>query len=153
MDFLDPKKTFRHTILLISGYILIGIAIVIATIVLLYEAYGFGLGKGGSIIQNGLLFVSSQPHPASIYVNGKLNKSSTNTRLTLPEGIYSLKLTRTGYRTWSRSIEVDGGTVEDFDYPLLVPTKLVTTKIKTYSSLPGLVTQSLNLIRNLMFLI
>jgi hypothetical protein len=144
MDFLDPKKTFRHTIILISGYILIGIAIVIATIVLLYEAYGFGLGKGGSIIQNGLLFVSSQPHPASIYVNGKLNKSSTNTRLTLPEGIYSLKLTRTGYRTWSRSIEVDGGTVEDFDYPLLVPTKLVTTKIKTYSSLPGLVTQSLN---------
>ena len=78
MDFLDPKKRFRHTLLLYSGYLLIGIAIAIATTVLLYEAYGFGLGKDGTVIQKGLLFMSSQPSPASIYIDGKLNSKTTN---------------------------------------------------------------------------
>ena len=75
MDFLDPKKRARHTIIILTGYVLIGVAIIIATIVLLYQAYGFGLNRNGSVIQNGLLFFSSQPAPADIYINGKLSKS------------------------------------------------------------------------------
>lgn len=143
MDFLDPKKQFRHKIILITGYILIACLVVGATTVLLYEAYGFGLGKGGNIIQNGLVYLSSQPNPATVYINGKLT-STTNTSITLPEGIYNVMLTRSGYRTWSRKIEVDGGVIEDYTYPMLIPTKLVTTKVKSYSSLPVLATQSLD---------
>jgi hypothetical protein len=143
MDFLDPKKRFRQTVLLVTGYVLIGVAITIATVILLYQAYGFGLGKNGTIIQSGLLFFSSQPSPAKIYINGKLNTSQTNTRLELPAGIYNVKLTRSGYNPWQRTIEVDGGSVEHFDYPLLFPAKLTTKKIDTtYASAPELVTQS-----------
>jgi len=69
MDYLDPKKRFRHHVMLYVGYVLIGIAILIGTLVLLYQAYGFGLGKNGTVIQNGLFFFSSQPSPADIYVN------------------------------------------------------------------------------------
>ena len=143
MDFLDPKKQLRHKIILIVGYILIACLIIGATTVLLYEAYGFGLGKGGSIIQNGLVYLSSQPNPANVYINGKLS-STTNTSLTLPEGIYNFELTRAGYRSWYRKIEVDGGVIEDYTYPLLIPTKLVTSKVKSYSSLPVLASQSLD---------
>jgi hypothetical protein len=142
MDFLDPKKRKRNTVLMFTGYVLIGVAITIATVVLLYQAYGFGLGKNGAVIQNGLLFFSSQPHPADIYVDGKLNKSQTNARLVLPEGIYNIQLTRSGYRPWQRMVELDGGSVEHFDYPLLFPSNLTTTKLQNYTAAPGLTAQS-----------
>lgn len=142
MDYLDPKKQFRHRIILFVGYILIAVAIVIAALILLYQAYGFGIGKNGTVIQNGLTFFSSTPNPASIYVNNKLESATTNTRLVLPEGIYHIKLTRTGYRDWQRTIELDGGSVEHFDYPFLFPKTLTNKKLQTYATAPGLMTQS-----------
>lgn len=142
MDYLDPKKEQRHRIILFTGYILVAVAIVIATLILLYQAYGFGLGKNGTVIQNGLTFFSSQPQPANIYLNGKLNKVQTNSRIVLPAGIYQVKLTRDGYRDWQRPIEVAGGDVQHFDYPFLIPKQLTSKKIVTYPAAPGLSTQS-----------
>jgi hypothetical protein len=142
MDYLDPKKELRQKIILMIGYVLIGVAIVIGTLILLYQAYGFGIGKNGTVIQNGLAFFSSQPNPASIYVNSKLNKAQTNSRLTLPAGIYHIQLKRSGYRDWQRTIEVEGGDVQHFDYPFLVPTQLTSKKIANYASAPALTTQS-----------
>ncbi|HVW23587.1 MAG TPA: PEGA domain-containing protein [Candidatus Saccharimonadales bacterium] len=143
MDYLDPKKQRQHRIILFTGYICIAVGIVIATLVLVYQAYGYGL-KNGAVIQNGLLFVSSQPRGAKIYLNRKLNKSSTNARLILPAGRYQLKLTRDGYRTWERSVDLLGGTVRHFDYPFLVPTQLSPAQLPgdEYASAPSLSSQS-----------
>lgn len=142
MDYLDPKRQFEQRVLLLVGYVLLAIAITIAAVILLYQAYGFGIGKNGMVIQNGLTFFSSQPHPANIYVNNQLESVTTNTRLVLPAGIYHVKLTRNGYHDWQRTIELDGGSVEHFDYPFLFPTTLTTKKIQTYATAPGLMAQS-----------
>ena len=142
MDYLDPKKELKHRITLMIGYVLVAVAIVIATLVLLYQAYGFGIGKNGTVIQSGLVFFSSQPNPANIYLNNALNKKQTNARLVLPAGIYHTKLTRDGYRDWQRTIEVEGGDVQHFDYPFFIPTKLTSKKIASYEQAPGLATQS-----------
>lgn len=142
MEYLDIKKQSRHHAMLFVGYVLVAVAIVLATRLLVYQAYGFGLGKNGTIIQNGLLFFSSQPNPAKIYINNQLESVTTNTRLLLPAGIYHVKLTRNGYRDWQRTIELDGGSVVHFDYPLLVPRTLVTKSFKSFTAAPGLLTQS-----------
>jgi len=142
MDYLDPKKRFRHHVMLYLGYVLIGIAVVIGTVILLYQAYGFGLGKNGDVIQNGLFFFSSQPHPADIYVNGAKKPVETNTRLSLPAGIYNIRLQRDGYRTWQRTISLEGGSVQHVDYPFLVPNSLSPKKIQTFTGPPSLATQS-----------
>jgi hypothetical protein len=144
MDFLDPKKLRRHAILLFSGYFLIGVAIVIATIVLVYQANGFGVNRDGEVVQNGLVFFSSQPHPADIYVNGKLNQAKTNVRLSLPAGQYDVRLARDGYRDWTRSLAVLGGDVQHFDYPVLFPKKLDVTNQQPLAAAPGIVSQSLD---------
>lgn len=144
MDYLDPKKEFQHRIMLMVGYICVAVAVSLAAIVLLYRAYGFDINRKGAIIQNGLTFFSSQPSPADIYVDGKLMKVKTNTRLPLPEGIYNIKLTREGYIPWERKIQLEGGKVQHYDYPFLVPTKLTSQKIASYASTPGLATQSLD---------
>lgn len=142
MDFLDPKKQFRHRMILLSGYVLIAAAILIATIILLYQSYGFGVGKNGQVIQNGLVFLSSQPNPSSIYIDGKLYKSQTNTRVVLPSGDYTIRLSRSGYRDWQRAITVQGGDVQHFDYPFLFPKDLKATKLADYPTAPALATQS-----------
>jgi len=142
MDYLDPRKELEHRIILMVGYVCVAIAIVFATVILVYEAYGFGLGKNGTVIQNGLAFISSQPSPAQIYINGVLNKARTDARLVLPANTYQIRLARPGYHDWQRTIELQGGSVVHFDYPFLFPTKLTTTKLQSYSSAPGLVTQS-----------
>lgn len=142
MDYLDTKKERRHNALLLVGYVLIGVAITISTLVLLYQAYGFGIDKNGAVVQNGLTFFSSHPHPADIYVNNKLQPVKTNSRLSLPSGVYNVKLARDGYNDWQRKIELNGGSVQHFDYPFLYPKNLVTKKIQSFDSAPGMMTQS-----------
>ena len=144
MDYLDPKKQLRQNFILITGYILIAISITIATLVLVYQAYGFGLSQNGTVIQNGLVFFSSQPNPASIYINGALNPNQTNSRLVLLSGEYNVTLARNGYRDWKRKITFDAGSIEHFDYPFLFPKVLSTKSVKTYTNAPALETQSPN---------
>lgn len=142
MDYLDPKKERAQTIRLIIGYVLIGIAILIGTLILLYQAYGFGLDKDGEVIQNGLVFISSQPTDAQIFLNGSLYRDTTNAKLQLPEGQYKAEVRREGYTEWDRVITVSGGSVQHFSYPKLFPTQLKTANLKSYPAAPGLATQS-----------
>lgn len=142
MDYLDPKKEHAQMVRLLTGYFLIGIAVLFATLILLYQAYGFGLNKTGQVIQNGLVFVSSVPSPARLYLDGNLNNANTNTKLQIPAGQYTLSLQRDGYKTWQRIISVDGGSVQHFDYPKLFPAKITTSTLKSYMDIPGLATQS-----------
>jgi hypothetical protein len=141
MDFLDPKKSRAYMIRLITGYILISIAIVLAATVLLYLANGYNV-KQGKVVQNGLVFVSSAPGGASISLNGKRQDNQTNARLTLQSGTYTMRLTRDGYRDWQRTLTVEGGGVEHFDYPFLIPNDLKTSTVASYPSAPLLATQS-----------
>jgi hypothetical protein len=142
MDFLDPAKQRQHTIMVLVGYVLIAIGILMAAVILVYYAYGYSYGKNGQVIRNGLMFVSSEPHPATVYLDGKLYRDTTNTRIILPEGQYSMRLARTGYRDWNRDVTIDGGKVVHYDYPLLIPTELHSEKVKDFTEVPTLSVQS-----------
>lgn len=144
MDFLDPKKQKAHAVRIWIGYGLIGMALLLASVVLLYQAYGFRINRQGEIIQNGLVFVSSQPADAEIYLNGQRYRDNTNARLSLPAGQYTFELRREGYHDWKRGIAVEGGSVQRFAYPFLFPVDLRTQQIKTYEQPPALLTQSLD---------
>lgn len=128
--------------MLYIGYFLIGIAIIIGTFILVYQAYGFGIARNGEVIQNGLAFFSSQPNPADIYVDGVKESARTNTRLPLESGIYDIQLKRSGYRTWQRKINLEGGRVAHFDYPLLFAKVLTPKKVDSYTPSSGFSTQS-----------
>jgi hypothetical protein len=142
MDYFNLKKQRQHAILLLVGYVAITIAIVFATVILVYQAYGFGIDKNGTVIQNGVVFFSSKPNPAKVYLNGKLSKSQTNTRDYIPAGIYKIRIALSGYQDWRRTIEVDGGTVTHFDYPLLLPTTVKTTTVAKLDVAPSIASQS-----------
>src|SRR5579884_3095407 len=141
IDFMDTKRRRRHIIMLLVGYVLIGVALLLITVILVFIAYGFNY-KNGRVIQNGLVYVSSTPNPAQLYIDGARYTSSTNTRLLLPAGSYSFRLARTGYRSWQRSIVVGGGQIMYYQYPFLIPNQLVTTTVREYTATPSLFTES-----------
>jgi hypothetical protein len=143
MDFLDPAKERRNHLFLLVGYGLVALAIGIASLVLLYASYGYSVDREGEVSQHGLVFVSSQPTGSTVLVDGK-NQGRTNTKLELNSGTYTLKITAKGYQSWQRQVTVNGGDLQRFDYPFLVPTKLTTTTTDSYAASPEFVSQSPN---------
>ncbi len=142
MDFLDPKKKRAHTRRLFIGYGLIAIAIALASLVLLFTSYGYDLDrKTGQVIQNGLVFVNANPEQATVYLNGK-NVAKTDARLTLPAATYDVELRREGYRTWKKTIKLEGSSIEQLVYPVLFPTTLTPKDVKAYDAAPAFATQS-----------
>lgn len=143
MDFLDPRLKRIRNARLIIGYILISLVIGLSTVILIFGAYGYGINtKTGQIIQNGLLFVVSQPSGAQVYLNSKNANAATTARLVLPSGPYSLTLKRDGYSEWRHNFTLDEHSISRFNYPLLFPVKPVVSSFKNYASMPGLITQS-----------
>lgn len=142
MDFLDEKAVRRHELRLFIGYGLIALMIGAISLVLLYQSYGYGVDKTGEVKQSGLVFVTSQPQGANIYLNDTLKNDQTNARLSLDSGNYKMKLSLAGYYDWSHDVSVNGGDLQRFDYPLLIPKKLVTTKIGPLLSEVSISTQS-----------
>ena len=143
MDFMDPAWRLRHNIMVIVGYVLIAVALSLATVILVFMAYGFGY-RNGQVVLNGLLFLSSGPKSAQVYINGARYKSNTNTKLTLPAGTYNFVLKRAGYRDWQRPITITGGDVESYVYPVLFPASLTTNTKQDYTGAPSLAAESLD---------
>lgn len=143
MDFLDPQYKKRHSIILIVGQGLVGLAVVIAAVLLVLKAYGFDVDrKTGKVVQNGLVYVDSAPDKADILINGKPHQDETNTRFTLPAGMYSVELNKSDYRTWKKQFELEGSSVERFTYPMLIPKDLKSKSIDTSANIGYLYSQS-----------
>jgi hypothetical protein len=142
MDFLDPNKKRQHTIRLFIGYALIATALFLASVLLLFAAFGYGINRStGEVIQNGLLFVDAHPEQATMYINGQ-ERGQTDGRFVLEAGNYSLELKRDGYRNWKRDFTLDGGNIVRLVYPFLFPEKLVSTDVQTFAAQPDLVSAS-----------
>ena len=142
MDFLDPKKRRGYNIRLFVGFVLISVAIVLATTILALITAGYSINrKTGQVIQNSLVFINSQPVSANLTVNGT-SYGTTNARLELDAGKYTILLTQTGYRSWSNNVTLYGGQVEQLIYPFLFPTNPTKTTEVGFASEPQIATQS-----------
>lgn len=132
MEYLDPSYKKKHTILLFIGYGLFGVIISLLALLFALEASGYYINRGGEILQNSLLFVNSDPDRAQIYVNGKLEGANTNAKLVLPEGKHTVEIYRSGFRTWKKDIQLEGGVVTFATYPYLFPDNTTSKAVAAY---------------------
>lgn len=142
VDYLNPKKRKWHLVRLFSGYILVAMAVAVAVVVLFYLVLGFSY-KNGVIVRDGMMFLSSTPGNANITLDGQPN-GTTSKRLIIEAGKYNVELTRSGYRPWQRTIDLIGGRVQRYGYPLLIPNNLVSTPVLNLSGNPSIATESPN---------
>jgi hypothetical protein len=91
MDYLDPKKKNQHKKRLMIGYGLMAIVIVLMTLILQYIAGGYFIDKNGQLIQNGLLYITTEPGDATVFLDGQKQRDTTESRLVIPAAIIPLK--------------------------------------------------------------
>ncbi len=143
MEFLDPVKRKKNSRKLFFGYGLLSILVGLATYVLVATAVGYEIfNTSGEVVQNGLVFVASEPVPATITVDGKVENERTEARLPLPAGEYTITLNEPGYTSWTKKITVEGGNVQFLSYPRLYPTQLNPIKRAELPGATGLTSQS-----------
>lgn len=143
MEFLDPKKKRQHIIQLYIGYVLMAIVVFLASLIFVYQAKGYDLDrKSGEIVQNGLVFVDSNPQGASIILNGEKRRETTDSRLVLKEGQYTVKVEKSGYKSWEKTFTLGGGSVERFAYPFLFPEKPDEVAVAQFNTVPLLTSTS-----------
>lgn len=146
MDYLDPDKKRAHQRRLFLGYGLFAVAIGLATMLLVYVANGWFVDTStGEVIRNGLVFVDSKPGGARVYLNGAQQRGLTDVRLVIPgDKAYKVDIKKDGYRDWSRSFQLEGGSLRKLTYARLFPNDLQTNSAADIRSNPVNVSQSID---------
>ncbi len=112
--------------------------IIIATVAILFML-GYRLDSGnGRLEQGALLQFDSSPNGADVYVDGYSIGSRTATKHTVVAGTHTVKMTRSGYQDWTRTLNLDAGTLTWLDYTRFVPQERPVQTVATYQSLASM---------------
>jgi hypothetical protein len=98
------------------------VILIVGTIFAIQYAKGTRPTTSGEIRETGLLVVNSFPTAAQVYINGKLT-TATDTTLNLDPGTYDIEISKDGYTTWKKTLEVEKSLVTQTN-AVLFPTAL-----------------------------
>jgi hypothetical protein len=141
MEFLDSNKKRARTTRLFVGYFLIGVLIVLATLIIVDLAQGYGYNPDKGVVQSGLVFIDTQPVSGNVFIDGQL-KGRSNIKLELGEGNHNITIKQDKYRDWSKAFSLEGGSVLYFAYPMLFPVNISVGVTNVFSVPPAWVSQS-----------
>ncbi len=130
------KKQFIIRLILLSSIATLAVIIIATSAILFMLGYRLDGGKG--LEQGALLQFDSQPSGADVYVDGLNINSRTASKKTVVAGTHSVRMTKTGYQDWNRTLDLDAGTLTWLDYILLVPKELPVQTVTDYEKLVGL---------------
>jgi len=117
-------------VLVISG--------LVTALVLLMLGYRFDRDHN-SVQQGGLVQFISRPNNAKIVIGKAKLASTTPTKITINPGQYSTTISKTGYRTWSKTVDVLAGHVLWLNYAQLVPNTITTKPVLNIGETDGVV--------------
>lgn len=120
----------------ILGFLLGAVIVALGTFALI--AYGNGYTydlKSRRLVHKGLLIVSTTPGSARLSINGKNAKGGTPYRNTYEAGRYSLEITKDGYRSWQKFVDVVAAQASLVQYVILLPQHL---QVGTAASFPAI---------------
>ncbi len=98
--------------------------IVIALLVGISLLYTLGYrfdSRAQKVEQSGFVQYVSVPGGASIFVDGSSEGLETPNKTVVLPGAHEFSLRKTGYETWSKSLEIDSGTLTWLSYARLIP--------------------------------
>lgn len=115
------KRARRQNRRVIISEILMFSAIIITVLVLAFVVSGYWVSPDFTIERQGLLQVYSTPTGADVSIDGSATSwlQRTNTSKTLTAGEHTVTLTKDGYDSWSRQINITEGLLYKLHYPRL----------------------------------
>lgn len=99
--------------------------------------YRFSL-ESGEVSQVALLQFNSYPRGALVEVNGTALTARTPTRSNIKTGETTVKMSRDGYRAWTKTVTALPSTVRWLDYVRFVPQDVRTESVRVFSDVSDL---------------
>ena len=116
----SEKRARRQSIRIIVSEIFMVVAVVITVAILALVVSGYWLNSDFKVERQGLLQISSMPTGADVEIDGNTSwMQRTNTSKVLTSGEHSIVLSKDGYDTWSRKINISEGLLYRIHYPRL----------------------------------
>lgn len=129
---LKRKELIKRIVIYASMTLAIGI--IVSFIALFVLGYRFDIDNS-RLEQYALLQFSSSPSGATVAIDGQILGSRTPNKSTVSAGKHQIAMSRTGYRSWNKTIEIKSGVLEWLNYALLVPEVLTVEPVANYESI------------------
>lgn len=101
--------------------------------VLIFIMLGYQFNRNdGKIEQGGLVQFDSKPTGATVNIDGATFGGQTTSKATLTSGQHFIAMSRSGYKTWQKSVNVVPGTVLWLNYARLIPNDLKPSNIAQF---------------------
>lgn len=115
------KRARRQSRRVIISEVLMVLTVIITVSILAFIVSGYWVGSDFKIERQGLLQIYSTPTGADVEVDNNPTSwlQRTNTSKTLSAGEHTIKLSKEGYDTWTRTINIAEGLLYRLHYPRL----------------------------------
>ena len=128
------KKKLRNA-RVIATNIFMGVSVIAIVFVLMLIAMGYRFTENGSLKQSGLIQIKSNPRGATVEIDGEEQFSRTDFNKMLSSGGHHIKISKTGYDTWEKTIDIDAGLLTRVEWARLFPINPNTSTVTTFSNL------------------
>ena len=126
------QRARRQSRRVLISEILMVVTVAITVLILGFVVSGYWVNADFEVERLGLLQVSSFPTGADVLIDGKTSwLQRTNLSKVLPVGQHTLVLSKEGYDTWEKTIEVKEGLLYRLGYPRLFLTERESEKVWT----------------------
>ena len=119
----------------IAVYALMALSVFVLVTTIVFFMMGFRIDTiDGKLEQYALLQFNSVPTGAKVTVDGESISSRTPTSSSVPAGEHKITISRDGYQTWSKTVDVKSGVLKWLKYAILVPNKLAVESVANYDA-------------------
>lgn len=118
MDIEEQKK--RQSFKIIISEIIMVLAVIATVTVLAFIVSGYWINSDFEVERQGMVQVSSVPTGANVDIDGSSSwLQRTNTSRVLSSGEHTITLTKDGYDSWSKTVNIKEGLLYRLHYPRL----------------------------------
>lgn len=128
---MDLEKRARHqSFKVIISEIVMVLTVIITVIVLAFLVSGYWVGSGFKVERQGMLQIHSTPTGANVAIDDEAPwYQRTNTSKVLSSGEHEIVLTKDGYDSWSKTVNINEGLLYRIQYPRLFLTDRKKTTV------------------------
>ncbi len=117
-------------------YAAMTIVVLITVAGLVFVVLGYRIdGENGHVEQGALLQFDSNPAGATVTIDSNVVSSRTPMKSSVVAGMHTFKMTKSGYETWSKTVDIKSGTLTWLDYAKLVPVSRPVVVVANYPTL------------------
>ena len=118
---MNPINSKKQSAKVIVSEVIMVVAVIITVIILALLVSGYWLNSDFKVERNGMLQISSLPTGANVEIDGESSSwlERTNSSKILKSGEHHIILTKDGYDSWAKTINISEGLLYRLHYPRL----------------------------------